>query len=203
MDINDFNDLDFSQFVDWPTPVKGFLIFLLCTAIAGAGYYFDTKEQITQLENLEQREQELRREFELKQKRAASLAEYRQQLAEMRQMLDAMIRQLPNKAEVAALLIDVSQTGLAAGLQFELFQPMGESPKDFFAELPIRIRVRGSYHQFGEFVSGLASLPRIVTVQDVTISGGDPKTGGGDLRLEATVKTYRYLDEKESGGSVL
>lgn len=203
MDLRDLNDLELGRIVDWPAPAKGFAIALLCAVIAGGWYYFDTQEQITQLESIEQREQELRREFEFKQKKAASLEAYRQQLAEMQQSLKAMIRQLPSKAEVAALLIDVSQTGLAAGLQFELFQPTGESPKDFFAELPIRIRVRGSYHQFGEFVSGLASLPRIVTVHDFNIAGGDLKAGGSDLRLEATVKTYRYLDETESGGAAL
>lgn len=203
MDLKELNELDFSNFMEWPVPAKGFAVFLLCALIAGGWYYFDTQEQLTQLDSTEQREQELRRELEFKQKKAASLAGYRQQLAEMRESLGAMIRQLPSKSEVAALLIDVSQTGLAAGLEFELFQPLGESPKDFYAELPIRIRVRGSYHQFGEFVSGLASLPRIVTIHDMSIAGRDPNAGGTDLRLEATVKTYRYLDEKESGGAAL
>jgi len=202
MDLKELNDLDFSNITEWPAPAMGFAIFLLCAAIAGGWYYFDTKDQLTQLETAEQKEQELRLDFERKQKKAASLGEYKQQLAEMRESLGAMIRQLPNKAEVAALLVDVSQTGLAAGLEFELFQPLGEAPKDFYAEMPIKVRVRGSYHQFADFVSGLASLPRIVTIHDVNVAGRDPSVGGNDLRLEATVKTYRYLEEKE-GGSAL
>ena len=105
----------------------------------------------------------------------------------------AMLRQLPNRTEVADLLVDVSQTGLAAGLEFELFKPQGEVPKDFYAELPIKLRVVGNYHEFGEFVSGLAALPRIVTVHDVKIK---PRgRGSSQLLLEATAKTYRYLDE--------
>jgi type IV pilus assembly protein PilO len=175
---------------------------LLCAAIAGGWYLVDTKDQLYQFEVAQQKEQELRQEFERKQKKAARLADYKQQLAKMRESLGEMIRQLPDKAEVAALLIDVSQTGLAAGLEFELFQPLGEAPKDFFAELPIKIRVRGTYHQFADFVSGLASLPRIVTIHDLNIAGRDPNAtnpAGNGLRLEATVKTYRYLEEKEGG----
>jgi type IV pilus assembly protein PilO len=120
-------------------------------------------------------------------------------LAEMEESFGAMVRQLPDRTEVAGLLVDVSQTGLAAGLEFELFQPATEVNRDFYAELPIRVRVNGRYHEFGRFISGLAALPRIVTIHDVRISaaGRDAPLPGADLRLdmEATVKTYRYLEE--------
>jgi len=160
-----------------------------------AWYYLDIEEQYTDLARVEQTEQDLRQDFEIKQAKAANLDAYRAQLAEMEESFGAMLRQLPNRTEVADLLVDVSQTGLAAGLEFELFQPQGEVPKDFYAELPIKIRVVGDYHEFGEFVSGLASLPRIVTIHDVQIK---PRKTGTDLIMEATARTYRYLDE---GGS--
>jgi len=191
MDLKELNNLDLSNFLEWPGFAKGFATLMLCAAIGGAWYYFDTEDQLAQLEAAERKEQQLRGEFEGKQKKAASLEAYKQQLAEMNESLGAMLRQLPDKSEVAALLIDVYQTGLAAGLECELFQPQGEAPKDFYAELPIKVRVRGSYHQFGEFVSGLAALPRIVTIHDVKITGGNPQA----LQLEAIVKTYRYLEE--------
>jgi type IV pilus assembly protein PilO len=149
------------------------------------------------LDRAEAEELKLRASFEEKQDKAANLEAYQQQLVEMRESFGAMLRQLPDKTEVAALLVDVSQTGLAAGLEFELFQPSGEQNRDFYAELPIRMRVNGQYHEFGRFISGLAALPRIVTIHDVKIaspSGGDGKPGQR-LNMEATVKTYRYLDE--------
>jgi type IV pilus assembly protein PilO len=180
--------------------VKGVVVLLLFGLVIGAWYYFDTQEQLTRLETAERREQDLRRTLESKQKKAANLEAYRQQLAEMQESFGAMLRQLPDKTEVAALLVDVSQTGLAAGLEFELFQPVGEAPKDFYAELPIKIKVVGDYHEFGTFISGLAALPRIVTIHDVSIGPrGDGKKGedvnAGPLVLQATAKTYRYLDE--------
>jgi type IV pilus assembly protein PilO len=194
MNWQDLNDLDFSNIGDWPTPVKLVLVLLLCAAVIGGWYYFDTKDQIGRLEAAERREQDLRKTFETKQKKAANLAAYKQQLAEMQESFGAMLRQLPDKTEVAALLVDVSQTGLAAGLEFELFRPAGEIPRDFYAELPIYIKVVGDYHEFGNFISGLAALPRIVTIHDVTITPRG-RGGKGPLTLEATAKTYRYLDE--------
>jgi len=160
-----------------------------------------TQEQLIQLEAVEKTELELRKDFEVKQAKAANLEKYKQQLEEMKQSFGAMLRQLPNKTEVAELIVDVSQTGLAAGLEFELFQPSGEIPKEFYAELPINIKVRGGYHEFGEFISGLAALPRIVTIHDVKISGGGLSSGNNTstsknaLVLQATAKTYRYLEE--------
>ena len=151
------------------------------------------------LETVEAREQDLRDTFEAKQKKAANLDDYKQQLAEMRESFGAMLRQLPDKTEVAALLVDVSQTGLAAGLEFELFRPSGEIPRDFYAELPINIKVTGGYHEFGDFISGLAALPRIVTLHNISIvprsKGRGKEEKVSALLLTATAKTYRYLEE--------
>lgn len=199
MDLKRLNELNFGNIGDWPGIVKGFAVLLLCSGAAGAWYYFDTDDQIRRLRTVEGKETELRQTFEGKHLKAANLEAYREQLEEMKESFGAMLRQLPDKTEVAGLLVDVSQTGLAAGLQFELFQPSGELTKDFYAELPIQVRVTGRYHEFGRFISGLAALPRIVTIHDVGIEVPGQK-GGGDseqiLALKATVKTYRYLEEE-------
>jgi type IV pilus assembly protein PilO len=198
MDLNKLNELDLNNIGEWPGAVKAVVVLILCAAVAGAWYHFMTSAQIDRLEAAERRETELRTTFETKQRKAANLEAYRQQLEEMKESFGAMLRQLPDKTEVAALLVDVSQTGLAAGLEFELFQPSGEQLKDFYAELPIQIRVTGDYHEFGRFISGLAALPRIVTIHDVTIDTrgkGKGADAGARLALNATVKTYRYLDE--------
>jgi type IV pilus assembly protein PilO len=194
MNMQDLNELDFSNIGEWPAVVKAILIIVLCGLVVTAWYFLDTEDQYLQLERVEKTEQDLRQDFEIKQAKAANLEAYRTQLAEMEESFGAMLRQLPNRTEVADLLVDVSQTGLAAGLEFELFQPQSEVPKDFYAELPIKIRVIGSYHEFGEFVSGLAALPRIVTIHDVAIQ---PRAGekSSELVMEATARTYRYLDE--------
>jgi type IV pilus assembly protein PilO len=199
VDVSDFNDLELSNIGEWPRAAKVVVVLLLCTAIGWSWYVFLIEDQIARLERVEQEELTLREAFEAKQAKAANLDAYEQQLAEMEESFGAMVRQLPDRTEVAGLLVDVSQTGLAAGLEFELFQPAGEESKDFYAELPIRMRVNGRYHEFGRFISGLAALPRIVTVHDVKISAPSRRIGdaGGDVRLsmEATVKTYRYLEE--------
>jgi type IV pilus assembly protein PilO len=192
MDLQQINDLDFSNLGDLPTVAKFVLVLVLCALVIGAWYYFDTMPQLERLTRAENQEQTLRRTFESKQKKAANLDAYKQQLAEMKESFGAMLRQLPDKTEVAALLVDVSQTGLAAGLEFELFQPTNEVPKDFYAELPIHVRVVGNFHDFGNFISGLAALPRIVTIHNITIT---QRGNNNKLLLEATVKTYRYLDE--------
>lgn len=180
----------------WPPPVKIASIVILSVAIGGLWFYYDTRDQLTQLEQVRSQEQELKNTLAVKQKKAANLEEYKQLLAEMEKTFGDMLRQLPNKAEVPDLLVDVSQTGLASGLEFELFQPQEENKKDFYAELPIKVRVTGSYDQLGTFVSGLASLPRIVTVHDVSI---EPVKESNKLVMNTVIKTYRYLDEEEAG----
>jgi type IV pilus assembly protein PilO len=208
MDLAQLTQLDLQNIGEWPSVAKAILILLLCGSASVAWYYYDTKDQIARLQGAEQKEVRSREEFETKQRKAGNLGAYRQQLAEMEESFGAMLRQLPDKTEVPALLVDVSQTGLAAGLEFELFQPSGEVQKDFYAELPIRVRVTGQFRDIGEFVSGLAALPRIVTIHDVNIEAPEDSPGArGDevpLRLDAIVKTYRYLDEKETsqGASV-
>jgi len=203
MNLNQLNELELSNIGEWPTPIKSLVILVLCCAVGFALYYLDTSAQLDRLRVEEDKEMQLRSSFETKQAKAVNLEAYEQQLEEMKESFGTMLRQLPDKTEVAGLLVDVSQTGLAAGLEFELFQPEGEQLKDFYAELPIRIKVSGHYHEFGRFVSGLAALPRIVTLHDVKIDapqtakppppGAEP--AGVKLTLQATVKTYRYLDE--------
>jgi type IV pilus assembly protein PilO len=195
----DLNELDFNNISEWPLAAKIVLIAFGCGVIGYGWYHFITSGQIEQLERAEQKELELRQSFEQKQHKAANLERYRQQLAEMEETFGAMLRQLPDETEGASLLVDVSQTGLAAGLEFELFQPSAEENKDFYAELPIRVRVRGRYHAFATFISGLAALPRIVTVHNIEI-GGDNRTRGAEapMTLAAVVKTYRYLDGPEA-----
>ncbi len=197
MNLNELNELDLSNIGVWPGPVKLVLVLLVCVLVGIGGYYLDIEEQLNRLSNIEKSEIELRRTFEVKQAKAANLDAYRKQLEEMKQSFGAMLRQLPNKTEVADLLVDVSQTGLAAGLEFELFKPAAEVPREFYAELPIQVKVTGQYHEFGDFISGLAALPRIVTIHDIRIKERKKDGSSKLLMLEATAKTYRYLDDEE------
>ena len=199
MNLQDLNNLDFNDIGEWPAGVKAFIVLLLAILVGVGWYYYDTQEQYAALERVRREEKDLRASFEEKQAKAANYEKYKAQLAEMQQTFGAMLRQLPNKKEVADLLVDVSQTGLAAGLEFQLFQPQSEIPKDFYAELPIKLRVVGDYHEFGEFVSGLAALPRIVTIHDIDIKPIAGQRAGG-LVMEATAATYRYLEEGGAAG---
>lgn len=192
----DLNELDFSNIGEWPPMAKASLIAMGSALVGFGWYYLITSGQVERLDRVQQEESELRESFEQKQQKAANLDGYRVQLAKMEESFGTLLRQLPDRTEVASLLVDVSQTGLAAGLEFELFQPSGEIDKDFYAELPIRVRVSGRYHQFATFISGLAALPRIVTVHDIEMGGNRGRDGGSEpMLLSATVKTYRYLDE--------
>ncbi|MEN8177916.1 MAG: type 4a pilus biogenesis protein PilO [Pseudomonadota bacterium] len=197
MNLQDLNELDFSNIGVWPVPVKIVLVLLVSILVGVGGYYYDTEEQLNRLSKIEKTESDLRRTFEIKQAKAANLDAYKKQLEEMKQTFGAMLRQLPNKTEVADLLVDVSQTGLAAGLEFELFKPEAEVPREFYAELPIQLKVTGQYHEFGDFISGLAALPRIVTIHDIKIQERKQSGSSKQLTLEATAKTYRYLDDEE------
>lgn len=171
----------------WPLPVKATIILIVCGLVAGGCIYMDTLDQITALETVKQKETELRGTFETKQAKAANLPDYQYQLTQIEASLDEMIKQMPTEAEVASLLVDISQTGLATGLEFKLFKPEAPILKDFYSELPIKIEVTGKYEELGLFISGLASLPRIVTVHDVHI---EPEEKDGVLKMQATVKTY-------------
>jgi len=185
----------------WPLPVRAFFVAMIFVAATGLAWYlfvWDTDRPV--LLKAEAEEQDLRQQFDTKQQRAANLGAYKAQLADMEKSFGAMLRQLPGKTEVPNLLVDISQTGLAAGLEEKLFQPSSEQSKGFYAELPIKIRLVGSYHQFGAFVSGIAALPRIVTLHDIEIRPVD-KGGYDNLTMELTAKTYRYLDDESGGGA--
>jgi type IV pilus assembly protein PilO len=171
----------------WPLAVKAVVILIVCALVAGGCIYLDTLDKITEFESVQQKEAELKTAFEEKQAKAANLPDYQYQLTQIEASLDEMIKQMPTEAEVASLLVDISQTGLASGLEFKLFKPEAPVLKDFYSELPIKIEVTGRYEELGLFVSGLASLPRIVTIHDVDIS---PEEKDGVLKMKATVKTY-------------
>jgi len=191
----DLDDLDLTNIARWPAAARAVIILVMMGSIIFLGYWFHTKDQLLELDKTAQLEKDLKFIFEKKAEQATNLEAYEQQLEDMRESFGAMLRQLPNQTEVADLLVDISQTGLASGLEFELFKPLPENPKEFYAELPISIRVVGEYHEFGNFVSGVAALPRIVTLHDINISRiGESKTL---LGMNVTAKTYRYLEQDE------
>lgn len=193
----DLRSLDTRNPGAWPFPVKMAACVLLALVIIGAAWYFFVADRRTELEGLVAQEGTLKAEFEDKQGRAANLEPLKQQLAQMELMLQQMLRQLPSKNEMPDLIVDVSQTALASGISNELFQPGPETAKEFYAEKPISLRMVGTYHQFGAFVSGVASLPRVVimTMHNISLT---PRPGKpGLLVLQGTIRTYRYLDEEE------
>ncbi|MEE7546329.1 type 4a pilus biogenesis protein PilO [Xanthomonas sp. Kuri4-1] len=196
------SDLDFNNIGGWPQRAKIVFCVLVGLFILVMAWFLLISGKRDELAGLEQQETQLRADFEKEQGRAVNLQPLKQQLAQMEQVLQQMLRQLPSKTEMPDLIIDISQTALSSGLANELFQPGAESPKEFYAEKPIALRMVGSYHQFGAFVSGVASLPRVVilTMHDINLKPKDPKAGitqRGALELSGTVKTYRYLDDEE------
>ena len=190
-------NLDVKDVGNWPVVIKGGAIAIICAVVLAAGFWFDTRSQLDQLEQARKKEDTLKADFVAKQHKAANLAIYKQQMEEMKRSFGTMLRQLPSKTEIAELLVDISQTGLNNGLEFELFKPEAEVPEDFYAVLPIKIKVTGDYHEFGKFVSDVAVLPRIVTLHDINISPSknDKANDGSHLVMEVTAKTYRYLEE--------
>jgi type IV pilus assembly protein PilO len=183
-----------------PMSIKLGVFITLFVAILAAGIYFDTQNQLKVLEKHEKKEFELKDEFKVKTDKAAKLELYKEQLAEMEASFGALLRQLPSTTEVESLLVDVSQTGLASGLEVKKFKPSAEEKKGFYAELPISLEVSGSFHQLATFISGIAALPRIVTISNMKLEPFDTKeeiSSSGKLRMSATAKTYRYLQEDE------
>ncbi len=184
-----------------PLSVRLGVIITLCTLIIGAGLWFDTQKQLTELEDQQNKEIGLKEEFKVKALRAAKLELYKEQLAEMNATFGALLRQLPEKTDVESLLVDVSQTGLASGLEVNKFKPSVEEKKGFYAELPITLEVIGSFHQMATFISGIAALPRIVTISDMKLAPAKKVEEGeketGRLQMSATARTYRYLQEDE------
>jgi len=193
-DLNDLDINDLKKIGTAPLPVKIGIIIVLCAGLAVAGYFLDTTKQTAELDKVIAEEQSLRTVFSNKQAKAANLEAYKQQLDDMRTSFGTLLRQLPNETEIETLLTDISQTGISAGLEIDLFQPEGLRPKEFYSEYPIKLKVTGRYHEFAEFISGVAALPRIVTVQDITIKPTEPKDGV-KLTMELTAITYQYLDE--------
>ncbi len=182
----------------WPFAVRAGAVVLCFVVLAVfCIWYFVWQNQQPELERLRGEEQSLRSEFKTKHSKATNLAVYKQQLQDIEKSFGAMLRQLPSKTEVDNLLVDISQTGLAAALEEKLFQPQDEVKRDFYAERPIKIRLTGSYHQFGAFVTGIAALPRIVTLHDVEIKPTDRAATYDQLQMDLTAKTYRYLDDQE------
>lgn len=197
--LDQLRSLDANDIGRWPFVFRAMLIAVIFVVVVGGGYYyFVVESQWPVLERVKQDEQELRTTFQRKQRKAANFNAYHEQLQEMERSFGAMLRQLPGKTEVPSLLVDISQTGLGAGLEEKLFQPSSEIRKDFYAELPIKIRLTGGFHELGNFVSGIAGLPRIVTLHDIEIKP-ENQNSFGDLVLDVTAKTYRYLDDEGDG----
>ena len=195
--VDEIQSLDINDVGRWPLAFRLAGIVLVFVLVVGLGLYWTIwQDKMVLLERAEQEHQELRLAFENKQRKAANYDAYRQQLDQIEQSFGTMLRQLPGETEIPSLIVDISQTGLAAGLQENLFQPQAEIPRDFYAEKPIMIRLSGGYHEIANFVSGIAALPRIVTLHDITIT----RENQGDfdtLSLEVTAKTYRYLEETQ------
>ena len=210
MKLSEVQNLDPNNMGSWPGGFKAVAIGIICAAVLGAGFYFDTQAQLDEFDRHVRHEQEMKDLFEAKQRKAANLEPLKRQLKEMEQSFGALLRLLPNRTEIEGLLVDISKSGLAAGLEFETFRPASEQPADFYAIQPIEIVVTGDYHKFGEFISAIAALPRIVTVHDIDItskpaepsaraaaaaSGNRPQQQR--LSMSIVAKTYRYLEEEE------
>lgn len=209
MNLSEINlsDINLQEAGDWPLAGRLALAVIVMAVVLGAGYYFFTSEQLVRLETVAAEEQKLRQEFVEKQRVAANLEAFRAQLAQMEADLAVMLRQLPTGTEMPDLLDDVSNTGKKNGLEFELFKPEDEQPRDFYAAKPITIKAKATYHQFGAFVSGVASLSRIVTLENATLASASSGKGGAKaapaggkgkaepVEIQATLQTYRYMEE--------
>lgn len=203
------NELDFENIGSWPIAARLGAVFIVFAIVVGGGFYYFTQDKIAELETVKAKEQPLKDEFKRKQGKAANLNAYKQQMVEMEKSFGSMLKQLPQKTEVADLLVEISQTGLSNNLEFSLFKPSGEVRKEFYAELPVNIKVTGTYHDFGGFATGIAALPRIVTIHNVSMkppkgqNQGKAKTGQINidkekkLTITLVAKTYRYLDQDE------
>ena len=205
MKLDDFNNIDFNNAGSLPVPVKAVLLALIFFIILVLGYYFLWTEASTALDTAKAKEQELRQVFLTKKAQAINLKAYKKQMVEIEKTFGAMLRQLPDKSQMDGLLTDINQAGLSRGLEFELFKPGQETQAEFYAEMPISIKVLGTYHDLGAFATDISKLSRIVTLNNIAITttskdaNKDAKTAGTDatLVMEAIAKTYRYLDEDE------
>jgi type IV pilus assembly protein PilO len=194
--LDDLKNININDPSSWPLPIKIVGVGFICIAILVIGYFALIQGLLTEYDEAKHREEGLRETFLNKKALAINLPAYRQQMEEMQQTFGSLLRQLPNSTEVPDLLVDITQAGLGRGLEFVLFRPEKEQPKEFYAELPISIEVRGGYHELAGFVSDVAALPRIVTFGDVAITS--PAQAGGKLSMSAKARTYRYLDQSEA-----
>lgn len=193
--LEDFRRLNWQDPGTWPMVPKIVILLAVLIAVPVGGYFLDWQGQIEEVERGQREEEKLKKSYVDKKRQAVNLDLHKQQLREIDTQFGALLRQLPNKSQMDALLVDINQAGLGRGLQFELFKPAAsEAQKEFYAELPIAVKVVGTYHDMGAFAADVGSLPRIVTLNDVKI-GAEEKTG--NLRMEATARTFRYLDEEE------
>ena len=190
----ELSEIDFSNMGAWPMPGKIAFVAISCLSVLLLGYFLDLSTQFDKLTAANMQEEQFKQEYRSKYTKVINLDTYKAQMKEMEDSFGAMLRQLPSKTEVEDLLVDISQTGLSSGIEFKLFKPGTESFVDFYAELPIKMTMTGTYHQFGAFVSGVAALPRIVTLHNINIKS-DSKTGS--LTMDMVAKTYRYLDANE------
>ncbi len=194
--VEELQNLDVNDIGRWPLVFRAAVIAILFALVIALGIYWTIiEDRAPQLQRAQTEEQNLRLSFESKQRKAANYDAYRAQLRQMEQSFGTMLRQLPGETEIPSLIVDISQTGLAAGLQERLFQPQPEVPRDFYAEKPIRIVLSGGYHEIAKFVSGVAALPRIVTLHDISVAP-DSSDSFDQLNIEVTAKTYRYLEEE-------
>jgi len=192
--VEEFKHTNWKDPGTWHTVPKVFIWLVIIVAVPVAGFLADTRSQIDELEDLQGKETKLKEEYLGKKKQAINLDLHRQQLREIDTQFGALLRQLPNKSQMDALLVDINQAGLGRGLQFELFKPAPqETLREFYAELPIQVKVTGNYHDMGAFASDVGQLSRIVTLNDVTIQAGRD----GNLTMDATARTFRYLDDEE------
>jgi len=202
--IDQLRGLDTQDIGRWPLLFRGIAIGIIFVLVAvGGTYYFVWRNKIPELEQVQRQELDLRATFESRQRLAANLDAYKDQLEEVERTFGAMLRQLPGETEVPSLLIDISQTGLAAGLEERLFQPMSEVTREAYSELPIKMQLVGTYHELGNFVSGVVALPRIVTLHDVVLkpeqTGDRNAAPSRRLVMDVTAKTYRYLEDEGPG----
>ncbi len=197
MKLDDFNNIDFKNAGSLPMPVKLVLLGFMFLILVGLGYWFLWSPQIDEFDQAQAKEQELRQVFLTKKGQAVKIEAYKQQMIDIEKTFGALLKQLPDKSQMDGLLTDINQAGLGRGLEFDLFKPGQETIADFYAEMPIQIKIKGSYHDVGAFATDISKLSRIVTLNDMAIAPLNKDTKDGPLTLEAVAKTYRYLDSSE------
>ncbi len=197
MKLDDFNNIDFKNAGSLPMPVKLVLLSFLAIILIGLGYWFLWSPEIDELDQAKAKEQELRQTFLAKKAQAIKVDAYKQQMIDIEKTFGALLKQLPDKSQMDGLLTDINQAGLGRGLEFELFKPGQETVADFYAEMPIQIKIKGNYHDVGAFATDISKLSRIVTLNDMNIVPVTKDSKDSLLALEATAKTYRYLDTSE------